>query len=123
MNKIPKELKPLEDQITLIELIGRGLSVLTGEAISDTGIDIDNLKKLIRKKVGIDNLLYKDNMSDSLDKLQEKAYSLKKELLKFKTELELDLTEKVKSAKDPGGRFSDKTASIKNVIKKHLSEK
>ena len=121
MEKIPKELRPLEDQITLLELACRSLEMLTGDAISDRGIDIDNLKRLIRQKANIDNALYADDKSDQLDKIQEKAYSLKKEISKFKNELEVNFTDKVKSLKDPGGRFLTKAASIKSVIKKHLS--
>ena len=122
MAKTPKELKPLEDQITLLELAGRALEMLTGDSISDRGIEIDNLKRLIRQKSKIDNSLYAGDKSDKLDKIQEKAFSLKKELSKFKNELEVDFTEKVKSLKDPGGRFLNKSAAIKNVIKRHLSD-
>jgi hypothetical protein len=122
MAKTPKELKILEDQITLFEIAARSLAMLTGDSISDRGIEMDNLKRLIRQKVNIDNTLYANDKSDSLDKIQEKAYSLKKELVKFKNELEMDFTEKVKSIKDPGGRFMNKSASIKNVIKNHLSD-
>jgi len=120
MGAVPRELRPLENQIVLFEIVSRALEVLTGDAISDRGIDVDNLKKLIRKKTNIDNNLYANDKSDALDKIQEKAYSLKKEVTKFKNELEIDLTDKVKSLKDPGGRFINKSASIKGVIKRHL---
>jgi hypothetical protein len=122
MEKTPKELRPLENQITLLELVGRALSVLAGDAISDRGVDVDGLKKLIRQKANIDNSLFANDKSDRLDKLQEKAYSLKKEIAKFTNELEVDFTDKLKSIKDPGGRFLNKSASIKSVIKKHLSD-
>jgi hypothetical protein len=121
MPKTPKELRPLEDQIVLLELAGRALEVLTGDAISDRGIDTDELMKMIRRKSKIDNGLYINEKSDRLDKIQEKAFSLKKELAKFKNDLEIDFTDKVKSLQDPGGRFLSKSASIKSVVKKHLS--
>jgi hypothetical protein len=122
MAKTPKELRPLEEQIILLEIAGRALEVLSGDAVSDRGIDTDELKKLIRKKVKIDNTLYVNEKSDRLDKIQEKAYTLKQELAKFKNDLEIDFTDKLKSEQDPGGRFTNKSAStIKNVIKKHLS--
>lgn len=119
--KTPKELKPLEDQIVLLELASRALEMLTGDAISDRGIDVDNLKKLIRQKSQIDNTLYANEKSNTLDKIQEKAFSLKQDVAKFKIELEIDLTDKVKSLGDPSGRFISKSASIKSVIKKHLA--
>jgi len=122
MAKTPRELKPLEDQISLIEIAIRALEVLTGDSLSDSGVDVDNVKRLIRQKVSIDNTLYANDKSDQLDKIQEKAYSLKKELSKFKTDLEVNFTEKLKSLKDPGGRFISKSAAIKSVIKKHLSD-
>lgn len=122
MLKTPKELKPLEDQIILLEIAGRALEMLTGDAISDRGIDHDEIKRLIRKKVNIDNALYAGDKSNTLDKIQEKAFSLKKEVAKFKNDLEIDFTDKVKSISDPGGRFMQKSASIKGVIKKHLSK-
>ena len=122
MPKIPKELSSLEDQIVLLEIAGRALEMLTGDAISDSGIDHDLVKKLIRKKTSIDNTLYINEKSTTLDKIQEKAFALKQEVAKFKSDLEIDLTDKVKSLKDPGGRFTNKAASIKKVIKTHLSE-
>ena len=122
MAKTPKELKPLEDQIILLEYAVRALEMLTGDAISLKGIDEDEVKRLIRKKTAIDNGLYLNEKSNTLDKIQEKAFSLKKEVAKFKNELEIDFTDKVKSLKDPGGRFMTKSASIKGVIKKHLSK-
>jgi hypothetical protein len=122
MAKVPKELRPLEDQIILLEIAGRALEMLTGNAISDSGIDVDEVKKLIRKKVSIDNTLYANEKANTLDKIQEKAFSLKQEVAKFKTELEIDFTDKVKSSEDPSGRFTNKSASIKNVIKQHLSD-
>ena len=122
MAKTPKELRPLEDQIILLEVAGRALEMLTGDAISDRGIDVEELKKLIRKKAQIDNSLYVNEKSDKLDKIQSDAFALKQELAKFKTELEVDFTDKIKAAQDPGGRFLNKQASIKNVIKRHLSE-
>ena len=115
----PTELKPLEDQIILMGLAVRSLEMITGDPISDKDLDMEHLKKLVKKKTKIDNTLFANEKSDRLDRIQEKAFALMKEVSKFKADLEVDFTDKVKSLQDPGGRFK-KNASIKGVIRRHL---
>lgn len=123
MARIPKELRVLEDQIALLDFTKKALAVLAGEQLTEKDLDVDNISRMARKKLGIDNNLYINEKSDRLDKIQEKAFALKQELSRFKADLEVDFTDKIKSLQDPSGRFTRKNASIKEVVKKHLKGK